>query len=155
MLTLSMIWMFGKEILLTISNLRISFFGGTSIAKNIDKEKSEYSGYGITFDSAGWWGFDNGTARNVIIFDVDNSSSSHSDNRKNILLTLGESPSFGLNGSFAWPQKKFILILLKQTESFACLGIIKVIIVNYLLLKTKSLNLNPAIKMLTFQLSFV
>ena len=31
-------------------------------------------GYGITFDSAGWWSFDNGSARNVIIFGVDNSS---------------------------------------------------------------------------------
>ena len=55
----------------------------------------------MTFNRAGWWSFDNGTARNVIIFHVDNSSTFHSDNRKNILLTLGESPSFRLNGSFA------------------------------------------------------
>ena len=55
----------------------------------------------MTFNRAGCWSFDNGTARNVIIFHVDNSSTFHSDNRKNILLTLGESPSFRLNGSFA------------------------------------------------------
>ena len=29
-----------------------------------------YSGYGITFDNAGFWSFDNDTARNVIIFGV-------------------------------------------------------------------------------------
>ena len=84
-------------------------FGGTSLAKNIDKERPWYSGYRITFNREGWWSFDNGTARNVIIFDVDNSESSYSDNDKNIPLTLGEIPSFGLNGSFAWPQKQFYI----------------------------------------------
>ena len=37
-------------------------------------------GYGIAFDGAGTWRFGNDYARNVTIFDVDNSSSSHSDN---------------------------------------------------------------------------
>ena len=74
--------------------------GATNIVKNGDKEKYAYSGYGITFDSAGWWSFDNGTARNVTIFDVDNSSSSHSDNYKNNFLILGESTTFGINRSF-------------------------------------------------------
>ena len=32
-----------------------------------------YNGYGITFDSAGFWSFDNDTAGNVIIVGVDNS----------------------------------------------------------------------------------
>ena len=36
-------------------------------------------------DSAGSWSFDNDFARNIIIFGVDNSSSSRSDNRKNNL----------------------------------------------------------------------
>ena len=31
---------------------------------------------------AGWWSFDNLTATNVIIFGVDNISSSHSDNHE-------------------------------------------------------------------------
>ena len=42
-----------------------------------------YSGYRITFDSAGSWMFDIETARNVIIFGVDNNSLSHADSRKN------------------------------------------------------------------------
>ena len=49
-------------------------FRATRTLKNSDKEKYVYSGYGITFDSAGWWSFDNGNAGNVIIFGIDNSS---------------------------------------------------------------------------------
>ena len=60
----------------------------TSIVKNSNKEKYVYSGYRIIFDSAGSWSFDNGTAKNVIIFGVDNSSSSHADNRKSNFLVL-------------------------------------------------------------------
>ena len=44
------------------------FFGPTSIVKISDKEKYVSRGYGKTFDSAGSWSFNNGTARNVIIF---------------------------------------------------------------------------------------
>ena len=51
-----------------------------------------YSGYGISFDSAGSWSIDNDTARNVKIFGVDNSSLSHFDNHKNILLVVSEDP---------------------------------------------------------------
>ena len=58
-----------------------SLFGATNIVKNSDKEKYVYSRYGITFDSAGSWSFDNDFARNVIIFGVDVSSSFHSENR--------------------------------------------------------------------------
>ena len=52
-----------------------------------------YSGYGITSDSGGSWSFDNDTARNVITFGVDSSSSSHVDNRKNKFLILGLGPT--------------------------------------------------------------
>ena len=38
-------------------------FGATNIVKNSDKEKHVYSGYRIKFDSAGFWSFDNDTAR--------------------------------------------------------------------------------------------
>ena len=48
-------------------------------------------GYGITFDSAGSWKFHNAFARNVVIFGVDNKSSSHTDNSSK-LLVLAEGP---------------------------------------------------------------
>ena len=46
------------------------------------------SGYGITFDSGSSWNFNNGIARNVIIFGVDSSSSSHVVDRKNIFFNI-------------------------------------------------------------------
>ena len=64
--------------------LKNCWFGATNIVKNSDKEKWVNSGYGIAFDGNGEWNFGNGYARNVIIFGVDNSSSSHNDNLKNI-----------------------------------------------------------------------
>ena len=64
-------------------------FGPTSIVKNSDKENYDYTEYWITFNNTDWWNFGNGNARNIIIFGVDNSSSSHVDNRKNNFLILG------------------------------------------------------------------
>ena len=51
-----------------------------------------YSGYGITFSSTDWWGFDDVTARNVMILDVDKSSSLHAETCKInfLILTLGQ-----------------------------------------------------------------
>ena len=65
-----------------------------------------HSGYLITFDSAGFGSFDNGTSRDVIIFGVDNSSSSHADHCKNNFLVLDEGSTFGINGIFGSPEKK-------------------------------------------------
>ena len=64
-------------------------FGATNVVKNNDKEKYVYSGYKIAFDAKGEWSFGNTPARNVIIFGVDHSSSSHNDNLKNDFLILG------------------------------------------------------------------
>ena len=81
-------------------------FGATNIVKNSDQEKYVYSGYRITFDSAGSWNFGNDFTGNAVIFEIDNSSSSHSDSRKNNFLVLGEGPTYGINGSFGSPGKK-------------------------------------------------
>ena len=78
-------------------------FGATNIVKNGDKEKYVYNGYRIAFDGKCEWSFANGYARNVIIFGVDNSSSSHADNLKNNFLILGEGDTFGINGIFGAP----------------------------------------------------
>ena len=48
--------------------LKSWLFGATSIAKSSDKEKHMYSGYGITFNSAGSWSFNNDTVRIVLEF---------------------------------------------------------------------------------------
>ena len=66
--------------------------------------------------------FDNGTARSVIIFGVDNSSSSHADNRKSNFLVLGVGPTFGINRSFGSPEKKFSINFSKANSKF-CLSL--------------------------------
>ena len=55
--------------------LKSSLFGTIKLTRNADKSKFTYNGRGIAFDGKGYWSFDNDTARNVIIFGVDNSSS--------------------------------------------------------------------------------
>ena len=84
-------------------------FGVTNIVKNSDKEKWVYIGYGAAFDGTGSWNFGNDLVKNVVIFCVDNSSSSHADNCKNNLLVLGEDPTNGINGSFGAPEKRLII----------------------------------------------
>ena len=82
-------------------------FGAINIVKNSDKEKYVCSEYGIAFDRKGEWSFDKEYARNVIIFGVDNSSSSPTDNFKNSFLVLGEGDIFGINENFGAPEKEF------------------------------------------------
>ena len=86
---------------------KICLFGATNIVENCDKEKQAYSQYGVIIDSTGSWSFDYDFARNAITVGVDNSSSFHSDNCKNKFLILGECPTYGINGSFESPEKKF------------------------------------------------
>ena len=85
----------------TMSNLINGgvLFGTVKLTRKADKSKFTYNGRGIEFDGRGYWGSDNDTARNVVIFGVDNSSSSHIDNPKNNFLALGEEPTRGINGS--------------------------------------------------------
>ena len=97
-------------------------FGETNVVKNSDKEKYVYSGFGITFDSAGSWSFGNDSARNVMIFGVDNSSSSHSDNRKNNFLILGEGPILELMEALDHQKKKFSINFSKANTKF-CLSL--------------------------------
>ena len=52
------------------------------------------------------------------------------------------------------PRKGLVLILLKQTQNFVLVCLLKLIIVICLLNEKKSLNLKLTIKMCTFQLNF-
>ena len=97
-------------------------FGTTSVVKNSDEKKYVYSCYGITFDRAGSWSFDNEFARNAIIFGVDNSSLYHADNRKNTCLVLGEGPTFRINGRFGSPEKRFSINFTKANKK-VCLSL--------------------------------
>ena len=108
--------------------LKTCLFGATKIVKNSDKSKWKYSGYEITFNWKGEWDFGNVSDRNVVIFRVDNSSSSRTDNRKNDFSVLGEG-LVSINGGFGAPEKKS----LKQRQNFSRFWITMMIIVICLL----------------------
>ena len=130
-------------------------FEATNVVRNSDKEKYVYSGYEITFASAGSWSFDNDFARNIIIFGVDNSSSSYFDNRRNNFLKLGEGPTYVINGSFGSPEKHFSIIFTKANTNF-CLSLHYNVDNSYLFVNGKKfLNLKLTVKFLTFQPDFV
>ena len=115
-----------------------------------------YCGYGITFDGAGSWNFDNDFARNVVSFGVDNNSSSHTDNRKTNLLLLGEDPTYHINGSFGSPEKNVSIEFSKSSAKFSLSLHYNGDIVMCLLLEKKSFcNFRADKEMLTFLLSYV
>ena len=132
-------------------------FGSTKVVKDNDKEKYVHSDNGRAFDRKGLWSLNNYSARNVIIFGTDNSSSSYTNNKKNDFLILGDGLTFRINGSLGSSEKRLVLILVKQRQSFVSVCIIMAIIINsYLFVNGKEIyNLKLVIKMLTFHLTFV
>ena len=112
------------------------------------------SGYGIAFDGKDQWSFCNDYARNVVIFGIDTSSSSHIDNPKNEFLILGEGVTFGINGSFGAPERKFSINFTKANTKF-CLSLHYTGINSNLLMDRKSISLKLVMETTTFQLGFV
>ena len=70
--------------------------------------------YGIELHGKGMWSFGNNHARNVIMFGVDNNSSSHADNYKNNFLVSYEGDTFGIREDLVHQRKSLVLTLLKQ-----------------------------------------
>ena len=93
-------------------------FGATNIAKNSDKSKWVYGGYGIAFDGKVEWNFDNDSDRNALIFGVNNSYLSHNDNCRNDFSVLDEVVSV-LMKVLVHQKKSLTLILVKQRVIFA------------------------------------
>ena len=94
-------------------------FGKVKLVRNSIKSKFTYNGREIAFDGESEWSFGIDYARNVVIFGVDNSSSSPTDNRKNSFLVLGEGPTFDINRSNDTAEEDLALTLVKQTQNFA------------------------------------
>ena len=65
---------------LTLENC---LFGSVKLTKSVDIDRYGHFGYGIEFDRTEFFSHPSGgTGRNVIIFGVDISSSTKTDNRK-------------------------------------------------------------------------
>ena len=69
--------------------------GSVKLTKNADIDKYRYFGYGIGFDRQTSFSIGNETGKNIIIFRVDMSSSTKTDNRKKDILILGKGPTQG------------------------------------------------------------
>ena len=90
------------KILLYNFKLTNCLFRVRNIVKISDKAIWVYSGCDIAFDEGGSWSYGNDFAKSVWRY---NSSSSHSDNQKNIILVLGEDPTYDINGSSTSSKK--------------------------------------------------
>ena len=99
--------------------LKIVLFGTVKLVRNSIKSKFTYNGQGTTFDGEGLWNFGNDFAINIVIFGVDNSSSSTTNNRKNNFLVLGKGPTQGINDSTGVVEKNSVLFLVKLMQNFA------------------------------------
>ena len=76
-------------------------FGAVKLTKHVDVDLYKYSGYGIVFDKKGFYSIGDEIGRNVIIFVVDMSLSSHIDNKNKDILILGKGPTQGLEHTLA------------------------------------------------------
>ena len=117
-------------------------FGDAKLTKNADIGKYGYSGYRIGFDRQGSFSSPGiGLGKNVV-FRVDMSSSTKTDNRKIDILILGKGPTQGLKHTLSAGKLNSINFTQKNKKKFvrACIIIKK--IVTYLLIAPKLLNLN-------------
>ena len=77
-----------------------------------------YNGGGIAFGGKCCWNYNNDTARNVVIFGVDNSLLSDIDNPKSNFLVLGKEPTESVNSSVGTAEKNLVLTLVKQIQVY-------------------------------------
>ena len=96
-----------------------ALFGAVKITKNADIKKYNYSGYGIGFDSQGFFSHSSGgIGRDVIIFAADMSSSTNNEN----ILVLGKGSVQKLLECSLSAKKMYSINFTKTSEKF-CLSL--------------------------------
>ena len=103
----------------TLTNV---LFGAVKITKNSDIDKYKYFDYGIGFDKGFYSHPSRGTGRNVIIFGVNMSSSSHIDDKGKGILILGKGPTQGLGEHSLTAEKMYSINFTKVNTKF-CLSL--------------------------------
>ena len=102
--------------------IKSCLFDTATLTKNTDIDKHGYSGYGIGFDRRSVFSFPGGGfSQNVLIFEVDMSSSSHIDNKKKDILVLGKGPKQGLEHTLT--TEKMYSINFTVTKKKFCLSL--------------------------------
>ena len=116
--------------------LENSLFGAVKLTKTADVDQYKNSGYGIGFDRNGEFTFGNGLSRNVIVFGVDLTNSSHANNKTNILV-LGKDFTQEINGATLYTENLDSINFTENNKKFC---VIMDIIVIYLLMVQKFIN---------------
>ena len=97
-------------------------FGAVKLTKNVDIDKYKYSCYSIGFDSKGSFSHSNGLGRIAIIFGVDMSSSTHTNNKKRNILVLGRDFIQGIDGTTIHAGKMYSISFSEAGARF-CLSL--------------------------------
>ena len=92
------------------------------LVRNTIKSKFTYYGRQLKFYGICLWVFVNSFARNDVIFGVNNSLSSHTENQTNKFLTRGEELTDGINGSTGSVENKINTNFSKAKSKF-CLSL--------------------------------
>ena len=100
----------------TIQN---GLFRSVKITKNANTSQYKHEGYGICFDGESSFSFGNRIdAKNVIIFGVSNSNSSHSTNRTQNIYVLGKDFVQGINNTTIYAEKIYKTNFTEQSKKF-------------------------------------
>ena len=100
-----------------IPHQKIVYFDLLKLTKNADIDKYGYSGYGIGFDRNISFSVGNEIGKNILIFEVDMSSSTKIDNRKKDILIVGIGPARGLENTLS-TEKLYSINFTKKNTKF-------------------------------------
>ena len=93
--------------------------GPVKITKNANTSHYKYEGYGICFDGESSFSFGNRIdAKNVIIFGVNTSNSSHSTNKTQNIYVLGKDFVQGINNTTIYAEKIHKTNFIEQSKKF-------------------------------------
>ena len=94
-------------------------FGAVKITKNVNASHYKLERYGICFDSESSFSFGNKIdAKNVIIFGVDTSNSSHSTNKTQNIYVLRKDFVQGINNTTIYTEKIYKTNFTEQSKKF-------------------------------------
>ena len=94
-------------------------FGALKITKNVNTSRYKYEGYGICFDGESSFSFGNRIdAKNVIIFGVNTSNSSHSTNKTQDIYVLRKDFVQGINNTTIYAENIYKTDFTEQSKTF-------------------------------------
>ena len=94
-------------------------FGAVKITKNVNTSHYKYEGYGICFDGESSFSFGNRIdAKNVIVFGVNTSNSSHSANNTQNVYVLGKDFVQGITNTTIYAEKIYKTNFTEQSKKF-------------------------------------